>query len=269
MPQIGNQKNDLSPELTVFVSTVGAPSYDECLSHLARQDCSFHLEIVDHVAPMSAAFQQMLDRCRTPYYVQVDEDMLLSPSAIRTLYEALSEAPCDVCAVARPLFDVHLERCILGIHAFRHTVTVDYPFRDVEGCEWDQRCRLEAAGYRWDEANPGTCDRHSADTLGLHGTHWTTRSIFERFATFERKRCRGEKSHEWVLEYPQVFLQRFLETGSELDLFALMGFLSGRVANHEGPGREKDFRRYEQLPGFRELQQFFRTSASKDPSVGW
>ena len=78
--------------VTVFVTTVGAPSYDACRQHLGAQDCAFRLQVIDRVAPMSAAFQRMLDECPTPFFVQVDEDMLLYPHAVRTLYEASPRA---------------------------------------------------------------------------------------------------------------------------------------------------------------------------------
>src|SRR5690348_11399473 len=77
---------DLSAEVTAFVLTVGAPSFDECMRRLDRQDCRFRREVIDHVAPMSQALQCMLDRCETPYFIQVDEDMLLYPHAVRTLH---------------------------------------------------------------------------------------------------------------------------------------------------------------------------------------
>src|SRR5438132_881901 len=64
---------ELTNEVTVFVTTVGAPSLPACLERLKRQDCTFELCVIDHVAPMHVAFQRMLDECRTPYYVQVDE----------------------------------------------------------------------------------------------------------------------------------------------------------------------------------------------------
>jgi hypothetical protein len=70
---------DLSAEMTVFVSTVGAATFPECMACLERQDSRFRLEVIDRVAPVSAAFQLMMDRCQTPYSVQADEDMLLHP----------------------------------------------------------------------------------------------------------------------------------------------------------------------------------------------
>ena len=35
---------------------------------------------------MSKALQEMINRCKTKYYVEVDEDMILQPNAIELLY---------------------------------------------------------------------------------------------------------------------------------------------------------------------------------------
>ena len=78
------ERIDISDLVTVFVSTVGYPTFESCIENLQRQDCIFELNVIDHVAPMSAAFQRMLEECVTPYFVQVDEDMLLYPGAVRT-----------------------------------------------------------------------------------------------------------------------------------------------------------------------------------------
>ena len=47
------------------------------------------VEIIDRVAPMSAALQRMHDLCTTSHYIQVDEDMLLFPHAVETLERAI------------------------------------------------------------------------------------------------------------------------------------------------------------------------------------
>ena len=41
--------SDLSAELTVFVSTVGARSFNDCITHLHAQDCRFRTEVIDHI----------------------------------------------------------------------------------------------------------------------------------------------------------------------------------------------------------------------------
>jgi hypothetical protein len=249
-------KKDLSNEVSVFVTTVGAPSYGKCMDRLHGQDCNFRLQVIDHVAPLSAAFQQILDKCETPFYVQVDEDMLLYPHAVRSLYERIIASHNKVAILSCLLYDVHLKRCIHGVKIFRHTITRQYPFNDVEGCEWDQVHRIKRDGYIYIRMPKDKATRNSPHTLGLHGTHWTSKSIYERFATFERKRCRGNKTHEWITEYPPIFLKRFLEEDSMLDFFALMGIISGKLASHKGKGREKDYRNYNKLPGFDSLCRF-------------
>ena len=172
---------DLSDAVTVFVTTVGALTYEACLRHLRDQDCTFRLQIIDHVAPMNVAFQRMLDECRTPYYVQVDEDMLLHPHAVRTLYENIVGAGANVAIYVAELYDVHVERCIQGVKIFRHDIVRRYPFTAGNAFESEQVTRLEEDGY---VVLRTVCGVHPTDrTLGLHGTQWSSQSIYERYAT--------------------------------------------------------------------------------------
>jgi hypothetical protein len=259
---------DLSDEVTVFVSTVGAPSFDACLEHLRRQDCAFRFELIDHVAPMSAAFQQMLDRCTTPYYVQVDEDMLLLPHAVRGLYERISSVEDKVALYVCLLWDAHLQRSITGIKIFRHAIVRRYPLRDRESCEWDQVRRFERDGYRIVRTTPETATRDSPEILGHHGTHWTPRSIYERFQVLERTRCKGNRTHDWLLDYPGVFLDRYLRDQDPLDLYALMGLIAGRLADRGVVEGEKDYRTYDKLPGFEAFRRYLDEVHGRDPGVG-
>jgi hypothetical protein len=247
---------DLRDLLTVFVSTVGYPTFGTCLEHLHAQDSRFTLRIVDHVAPMSAAFQRMLDECTTPYYVQVDEDMLLYPHAVRTLYQRLAVMDSRTVQYVAALYDVHLERIIYGLKIFRHAVVRRYPFRDVSGCEWDQIRRFRADGYVDVRVPLDGATRHSEHTLGLHGTYWTPEAVYLRYCVLELTRRMGNRTHDWLRDTATVFLQRFLETGSEVDFHALMGVLAGSLADRTTSGREKDYRTYNRTPGLDGLRQF-------------
>jgi hypothetical protein len=84
---------DLRDQVTVFVISVQTPDLPDCLDALKKQDCLFRQDLIENIAPMDRAFQQMLERAKTPYFVQVDEDMILYPQAIRRLYEHLSNSP--------------------------------------------------------------------------------------------------------------------------------------------------------------------------------
>ncbi len=247
---------NLRNSVTVFVSTVGYPTFEKCLQQLRGQDCTFTLKIIDHVAPISAAFQCMMDECATPYYVQVDEDMLLYPHAIRTLYERISamddRVPQYVCA----LYDVHLDKVIYGIKIFKHDVVCRYPYRDTRGCEWDQIRRFRADGYIDVRVPRKGATQNSENTLGLHGTYWLLHAVYLRFSVLELKRRMGNKTHEWVAEAALKILKRFLENRSEVDFYALMGILSGSLSNSGTMGLEKDYRTYGDTPGFESLKQF-------------
>lgn len=246
---------DLSDRVTVFVTTVGAPSHDACQAHLRAQDCTFRLHVIDRIAPMNRAFQRMLDDCTTPFFVQVDEDMLLYPHAIRTLHELISAADETAAMAIADLYDAHLERCILGVKIYRHDIVRQYPFADVQSFEKLQMQQLRDDGYQIVWTPPGKLPT-SEHTLGLHGTHWTAESIYERYATLERRRRGHPRELAWFAEYARVFLRRYLDEPSELNFFALFGLLSGALAA-DGGTPDKDFRTYESLPGLREARQLF------------
>jgi MoaA/NifB/PqqE/SkfB family radical SAM enzyme len=253
---------DLSSEVTVFFVTTGDPVAPTAWSALERQNCRFVLERIENVAPMSAAFQQMLVRCRTPYFVQVDEDMILKPGAIRTLYETMRCQPDDVFMYAYMLWDAHLVRGIFGVKVYRHALMRLVEYRDVQSCEQDHFKRLEALGYKY--AVPGWSDATltygSPQVQGQHGTLYTPRAAFERYLDLTEK-YRDVGGSDWYTRYPYEFLTRLL--GEErlsaagsleqlTDFWALAGAVCGLFSDLSLPRKEKDFR----LPprGFGELR---------------
>jgi len=247
---------DLRDQLTVFVTTVGSPTFDTCLARLQEQDCLFSLKIIDGVAPMSAALQRMLDECTTPFLVQVDEDMLLHPYAVRTLYQRLTAMEPEVVQYVGALYDAHLHRVIYGLKINRHEVVSRYPYRNVRGCEWDQIRRFRDDGFMDVRAPLEGVTRDSEEVLGLHGTQWDPQTIYLRFRVLEIKRRLGNKTHDWVVESAQMLIKRYLEHGSELDFYALMGILGGFVSEGDEEGTEKDFRRYSSTPGLAPARRF-------------
>jgi hypothetical protein len=86
---------------------VGSSSYGECMDRLNEQDCNFRLQIIGYVAPLSAAFQQILDKCETPFYIQIEEDMPFYPHAVRSFYERIVADHPKVAIFSCLLYDVH------------------------------------------------------------------------------------------------------------------------------------------------------------------
>ena len=269
---LGSQKEggaavvDVSDLVTVFVTTVGAPTFEACLAHLAAQDCRFTLRVIDRVAPMHAAFQRMLDDCRTPYYVQVDEDMLLHPHAVRTLYERIEAGGPQVAMFAADLFDEHLQRCLIGVKIFRHEIVRRYPFSDIDAFETSQVSRFEADGYVAIKA-PAGHEPVPGQTLGLHGTRWTPELIYERYASLERRRLTDKPKIYWFAAYAPQFLERFQRDPSEENFFALMAVVAGTLASRHGGANAKDYRTYDALPGFAALRDFLAAFEQMEPVV--
>jgi hypothetical protein len=227
---------DLARLVTVFVTTVGAPSYVACRETLARQDCTFTLVPIEHVTPLTAALQRMLEVCTTPYYVQVDEDMLLYPHAIRTLYERIAGSASDTALAVGDLYDVHLRHRIEGVKIFRHAINRRYPW-EPELTAVERLQRLAADGYRV-LRTPNGSPRSPTTTLGLHGTHWTPRSIYERYRREERLRRRWPEL--FGVGWGAVLLQRLLEQRSPLDLFAVLGVIAGALEPEDAGGVTPD-----------------------------
>jgi hypothetical protein len=250
----GSSGPDLSGAVTVFVTTVGAPTFAACMEHLQAQDSRFALRVIEYVAPMDLAFQRMMEECRTPYYVQVDEDMLLYRHAVRTLHERIEAAGPRTAVYMANLHDAHLRRCIFGVKIFRHEIVRRYPFAPVDSFEVQQVARMQADGYTVVRAPVGT--EPDGETLGRHGTHWTLTSIYERYTGLERRRQTDAPSLRWFGAYAPEFLERFLQHPSEENFFALMGVIAGRLASRNGRAAAKDYRTYGALPGFHELRQF-------------
>ena len=259
--------NSLRDEVTVFVSTVNNDSFQECMKHLSMQDTRFHLEVIENVAPMSAAFQRMLDRCKTPFYVQVDEDMLLRPWAIRKLHERIVHSPSDHAFAVEWLWDSHLNRPIQGVKIYRHATVKQFPYRDVQSCEKDQIARLQEAGYSFGRPVEAELDEQSPEIFGNHGVYFHPESVYERYFTLMQKKLKDPKKFRWLDRHLDEFFQRFRTEPTEFNLMAIMGILAGHLQDSQTPG-EKDFREYSSLPGLQPAKEFFAQCRSSQHTSG-
>lgn len=251
-----DERIDLSDRLTVFVSSVGAATFPACLHLLERQDCRFRLQIIENVAPMNAAFQVMLDACRTEFYLQVDEDMLLYPHAVRTLFERMQDMPADAAIYCEHLYDAHLGRIIMGVKIFRHAVAKRYPFLDVEAFELDQIGRFERDGFKCcvkrldDEA--GT---PAESVLGLHGTNLTAQAAYVRYYALQLRRRRDLTRR--VARLLDVLAANFRSAPTERNFFALAGALAAQAAPLETAPLARNHQAYAATPGFVELSRLY------------
>lgn len=247
----GSDTAPLLHDTTVFVTTIGdTPNFAECVAHLETQTVRCRIEVIDRVAPISAAFEQMHIRCATPYYVQVDEDMMLYPHALARLHELITQSEASVPLVCAPLWDCNVQRPLLGVKIYRHEIVKRFPYRDTLNCEVAQMRELADAGHH---ALVLPAEPPAADCLGEHGKHYTPQTIFQRWQRLFHKR-NEDASLIWLDGWPSRLLARYIETRDTLHLYAALGAIAGIAGRADG-NRELDWR--DTNPALQRLKHYF------------
>jgi hypothetical protein len=226
---------ELIRDTTIFVTTIGdKANFDDCMEHLHAQNVTVPIEIIDRVAPLSAAFQEMHQRCRTEFYVQVDEDMILFPHAIQSLRRSIGRAWKKNALVCAPLWDCDAELLIYGVKIYRSSIVKQFPYRNTASCEKEQLARLRAAGY-----DAVLQPFQQSYCLGEHGKHYTPETIFKRWQRcFRNRRLFG--GMRWIEPYPRKLLDRYVQTGELLHLYAFLGAMAG-IVDSTLPTTEQDW----------------------------
>ena len=201
-------------DLTVFLITTGQNiNYSDCVKSLQNQSVQFHLDIIREFSPLSIAFQQMLDRCKTKYFIQIDEDMVLNLDAIEILYNLISKQN-EFSMICCHLHDKHYNIDIRGIKIYDYEVFKQFPYNfQHPSCEVEQLERLEKNGYKWLD-NPLM--------IGVHSPKWDSKSIFLRYYNLVKKQqfLNGACGFGNI---PQTLSQRLKSNFNNLDFFALLG----------------------------------------------
>jgi len=235
--EIKVKKENLSKSLTVFVITVGNPNYENCIEALKNQDCDFNLEIIKDQYPMDKAFQQMITKCKTKYYIQVDEDMVLEPHAVRTLYE---EALKKHAFVVYPLWDPHLDMMISGLKIYEHSIFAKFAYdEEMFSCEREQLDRVVKEGHSCEFK-----ELNNTQALGVHSPEWTPYLIFQRYKSLTEKRRWGLRGTGWVDALLNKFLSAYQDDPSELNFFAMSGVISGLASDESNFVGERDSRTF-------------------------
>lgn len=217
----------------MFVITSGEPSTPECHRRLDAQTCTFTRSEIRNVTPMFAAFQAMLDRCQTPYYCQIDADMMLDPDAVIRLYEGI-RSKGDRCAqYVGWLWDDDVERPIQGVKIYNHAICSRFPYSDSISCEMGQNGAIRSAGYSIDVlplegwmADPGRWERTRC-CLGVHWASQTPEMAFRRWQRLAQKH-RQLPWMGWVAAHFRKLEQAWLDHPKDQILKArYLGIVSG------------------------------------------
>lgn len=251
--------------VTVFVISVGNINYEDCITALKKQSVEVNINIIKNYYPMSNAFQQMLDRCETDLFIQVDEDMILSSNAIETMVHNFNEdvlpdtvnyllnsngdlMSSDNCNQQRVmdcylLKDVHLDKKIYGVKIYNARVFKNYPYNQSHpSCEVEQLDRMWKDGYYY---------RFCYQLMGLHSPKWTNSGIFERYYNLFNKY--KIYKYEWIRKLLPYLKDKYEKEPNDINFNALAGAL---CAIYEEKTMETEKNALNINEGYRKLYEY-------------
>ena len=180
----------------------------------------------------------MINRCQTRYYIQVDEDMVLYPTAIEKMYESITNSKNKDVMVAHPLIDVHLNFNIIGIKIYDYEVYKNYPYDTNPNSNKiptiEQLERIHKDGY----TSRILSSQYNKNLVGYHSPKWTTELIFERyFDLMEKYKMYG---YTWMKELPDKLEKMYNDDPTDINYFAMMGAKTS-ISSNTIRNRQKNF----------------------------
>ena len=213
---------DLSEKLTVFLLTgqnnINLPN---ALKAIEKQSVKFKFEVIDGVTPLAVALQEMVNRCTTPYYIQLDEDMVLNLEAISIMYNMMVSSNEFACRIF-PLLDNSLNKLIWGIKIFNHKVMSKYSY-DLNSTSASVELfeKMKVDGYTF---------KNEKTPVGIHSPIWTPETIYNRYFTLTKK-IKTDVGSGGYGDLYKIFNDRLIGEYNPLDFWALMGVTAAKYSN--------------------------------------
>ena len=222
---------DLSNEVTVFVVSCGNnPNFNDCVDALENQTAKIKIDIIKDYYPMSVAFQEMLNRCKTKYYIECDEDMILDNDAVEIMYEDIKKSEAHISMIAYRLLDVHLDFNLYGVKIYKNEILQRYPYNlECLSCEVEQMDRMKK-----DRFHCFTDER----IVGKHSPKWNSADIFERYYNLMEKFKMFR--YIWMEDLPIRLFNVLKKDISENNLYALLGAYTSLIKK-DIDEEEKDY----------------------------
>lgn len=232
---------DLEKLVTVFLIKCGDnPNYEDALQALKNQNSKFQINIIEDISPLSAAFQEMNNRCTTPYYIECDEDMILDEDTVEKMFRMISSTGTHCAMMAFKLHDVHIDFDIFGVKIYKTDIVKQYPYNlNHPSCEVEMMDRMKKDGYKY---------FLQEIVVGKHSPKWSNNLIFERYYNLMKKFLIYR--YQWLEPLPNKLIKKCLDEPSEVNLYALLGAYTA-ITNEKVFESEKNF-----VKRIRELDMF-------------
>ena len=162
MPQtIGESSSciDLRQKLSAFVITNGRSTYDYCVKALEdSQNVCFEYSVIRD-KDWLAANQEIVKQCVTPFFVRVDDDMLVHPRCIEYMWHCVKTQHPKVALRQWELWEPYNNRSVRSIKVYTHSLVqrvgfrinhlgkIDKPFReDCDKMHYDIESQKDIIG---------------------------------------------------------------------------------------------------------------------------
>jgi hypothetical protein len=221
---------DRMDEVTLFIIDCGNINFDECLKNVENQTLKAPIKIIKNIAPMSSAFQAMIDQCETEYYIQIDSDMILKENAVNHMVSVIKASNPNVAMVCFKLFDCHLNKNIEGIKIYKKEILKNFPYKNCISCEMYQIEQLNQNGFAL---------IRSGEVMGVHAPKWTEKDIFERYYRWIEK-YKNQKSNNYK-EFINNLIKIYRSNPIKINFYAMCGAILSLCSDTYN-SEEKDYR---------------------------
>lgn len=214
---------DLSNKLTVFLlksqNNINLPNVMDAIK---KQSVTFKFEIIENVTPLAAALQEMINRCTTPYYIQLDEDMVLNSEAINIMYNAINNNDEFFCRIF-PLTEKSINQTIYGIKIFNHDIMARYSYNlnsNIANVELFQQMEKDGLKYH-----------NETTVVGLHSPLWTPETIYNRYYILSKKiKTYTDELNGGYGDLHKKFREKLANEFNLLDFWGMMGVIAAKYS---------------------------------------
>ena len=235
----------MSSDVTAVVLTIGEATTQDAIASLGRQILPLaEIVMVRDVRPFHRALNQGAKEVKTPYFIQVDADMILDEGCVAALRSAMGKTTgVTVGHLRDPLLG-----SIVGIKLYRTQCVADVGFRDTISPDTQFTEDLAVAGWSTRYiGGHGTAPSRTYDTLGEHQPDYTPAYTYRKHL-MEGQRYR----HRNAIGGFRGHLRRLEQSVHPVAPIAQVGFARGffRQRNFDALGLEAGDDEFGRLASF-------------------
>ena len=172
-------------KITIFLITIQSHQLEYSLASINKLDSNYPVlvNVIMNISPTNRAYNQMRERCKTPYFIQLDEDMELREDAIQICMNQIdkSSQPHKTFLHTFKLIDTELgignPPIIDCLKLYNNEIMQKYPTYN------NGETAVSSVDYLWHTPilNDGYRINHTIIIIGNHGKHRSNYDLFLRY----------------------------------------------------------------------------------------